>query len=84
MTHAGSWLGGRSEIRRLRDVTRYRCDLVETRTAEKQRVEKLLEDAQLKTAGAPPALGVVAQPATNAATPPEAMSVEKVRRLIIT
>jgi transposase len=36
------------EIRRLRDVTRYRCDLVETRTAEKQRVEKLLEDAQLK------------------------------------
>jgi transposase len=37
-----------SEIRRLRDVTRYRCDLVETRTAEKQRVEKLLEDAQIK------------------------------------
>jgi transposase len=36
------------EIRRLRDVTRYRCDLVETRTAEKQRVEKLLEDVQIK------------------------------------
>lgn len=36
------------DIRRLRDVTRYRCDLVETRTAEKQRVEKLLEDAQIK------------------------------------
>lgn len=36
------------EIRRLRDVTRYRADLVETRTAEKQRVEKLLEDAQIK------------------------------------
>ncbi len=36
------------EIRRLRDVTRYRIDLVETRTAEKQRVEKLLEDAQIK------------------------------------
>jgi len=36
------------EIRRLRDVTRYRCDLVEARTAEKQRVEKLLEDAQIK------------------------------------
>jgi transposase len=35
------------EIRRLRDMTRYRCDLVETRTAEKQRVEKLLEDAPL-------------------------------------
>jgi len=37
-----------AEIRRLRDVTRYRCDLVEARTAEKQRVEKLLEDAQIK------------------------------------
>jgi transposase len=36
------------EIRRLRDVTRYRVDLVETRTAEKQRAEKLLEDAQIK------------------------------------
>jgi transposase len=36
------------EIRRLRDVLRYRCDLVEVRTAEKQRVEKLLEDAQIK------------------------------------
>ena len=36
------------EIRRLRDVTRYRVDLVGVRTAEKQRVEKLLEDAQIK------------------------------------
>ena len=36
------------EIRRLRDLTRYRVDLIEARTAEKQRVEKLLEDAQLK------------------------------------
>jgi transposase len=36
------------QIRRLRDVTRYRADLVEVRTAEKQRVEKLLEDAQIK------------------------------------
>jgi transposase len=36
------------EIRRLRDLTRYRADLVEERTAEKQRVEKLLEDAQIK------------------------------------
>jgi transposase len=35
-------------IRRLRDVTRYRIDLVAVRTAEKQRVEKLLEDAQIK------------------------------------
>src|SRR5689334_25428256 len=36
------------QIRRLRDFTRYRCDLVEARTAEKQRVEQLLEDAQIK------------------------------------
>jgi hypothetical protein len=35
------------QIRRLRDVTRYRIDLVGVRTAEKQRVEKLLEDALL-------------------------------------
>ncbi len=37
----------------LRDLTRYRCDQVTVRTAEKQRVEKqrvekLLEDAQIK------------------------------------
>src|SRR6185437_1501757 len=32
-------------IRILRDLTRYRADLVGVRTAEKQRVEKLLEDA---------------------------------------
>ena len=37
-----------ADIRRLRDVTRYRVDLVGARTAEKQRVEKLLEDAQIK------------------------------------
>jgi transposase len=36
------------EIRLLRDLTRYRVDLLTTRTAEKQRVEKLLEDAQIK------------------------------------
>jgi transposase len=36
------------EIRRLREVSRYRIDLVGVRTAEKQRVEKLLEDAQIK------------------------------------
>jgi len=40
-------------IRRLRDLTRYRADLVAARTAEKSRVEKLLEDAQIK-------LGIVA------------------------
>ncbi|MET3203745.1 IS110 family transposase [Arthrobacter sp. UYEF13] len=35
-------------IRRLRDLTRYRIDLVGTRTAEKNRVEKLLEYACIK------------------------------------
>jgi transposase len=35
-------------IRMLRDLTRYRADLVAARTAEKNRVEKLLEDAQIK------------------------------------
>ena len=35
-------------IRRLRDLTRYRIDLVGVRTAEKSRVEKLLEDACIK------------------------------------
>src|ERR1700739_574980 len=35
-------------IRRLRYLTRYRTDLVAARTAEKNRVEKLLEDAQIK------------------------------------
>ena len=37
-----------TDIRRLRDLTRYRVDLVGVRTAEKKRVEKLLEDACLK------------------------------------
>jgi transposase len=36
------------QIRRLRDVTRYRADLVGARGAEKNRVEKLLEDACIK------------------------------------
>jgi len=35
-------------IRRLRDLTRYRIELVGARTAEKNRVEKLLEDACIK------------------------------------
>lgn len=35
-------------IRRLRDLTRYRVDLVAARTAEKSRVQKLLEDAGIK------------------------------------
>src|SRR4051794_30653840 len=35
-------------IRNLRDLTRYRVDLLAVRTAEKQRVEKLLEDALIK------------------------------------
>ncbi len=36
------------QIRQLRDLTRYRVDLLESRTAEKQRAEKLLEDALIK------------------------------------
>ena len=36
------------QFRRLRDLTRYRADLVAARTAEKQRAEKPLEDAQIK------------------------------------
>jgi len=36
------------DIRRLRDLTRYRADLVGVRNAEKNRVDKLLEDACLK------------------------------------
>jgi transposase len=35
-------------VRQLRDLTRYRRTLVRERTREKQRVEKLLEDAQIK------------------------------------
>src|SRR5947207_15315613 len=35
-------------IRQLRDLTRYRADLVAARTAEKNRVEKLLEDPQIR------------------------------------
>jgi len=35
-------------FRELRDLTRYRVDLITARTAEKQRVEKLLEDAMIK------------------------------------
>ncbi|MGI8449475.1 MAG: IS110 family transposase [Streptosporangiaceae bacterium] len=35
-------------IRRLRDLTRYRAALVSQASAEKNRVEKLLEDAQIK------------------------------------
>jgi transposase len=35
-------------IRQLRDLTRYRRSLIRERTREKQRVEQLLEDAQIK------------------------------------
>jgi transposase len=35
-------------IRQLRDMTRYRRSLIRERTREKQRCEKLLEDAQIK------------------------------------
>ncbi|MBE1582248.1 IS110 family transposase [Nonomuraea angiospora] len=36
-------------IREMRHLARYRCDLVAMRTAEKNRTEKLLEDAQIKS-----------------------------------
>jgi transposase len=36
------------EVRELRDLTRYRRKLIQTVTAEKQRVEKILEDANIK------------------------------------
>lgn len=36
------------DIRQLRDLTRYRRTLIRERTREKQRVEKLLKDAQIK------------------------------------
>ncbi|MEV7230957.1 transposase [Polymorphospora sp. NPDC051019] len=49
-------------IRELRDLTRYRVDLIAARTAERSRVEKLLEDAQIK-------LSVVAWPATSSEPP---------------
>ena len=38
-------------FRESRDLTRYRVDLITARTAEKQRVEKLLEDALLTELG---------------------------------
>jgi transposase len=38
-------------LRQLRDLTRYRMDLVGARTAEKQRVEKPLEDAYQAVGG---------------------------------
>jgi transposase len=37
-----------AHIRALRDLTRYRVDLITARTAEKQRVEKLCENALIK------------------------------------
>src|SRR6266567_102340 len=51
VTERGSLAGSfvpPEEIRRLRTHTRYRRKLVQMRTAEKERCEKLLEDAHLK------------------------------------
>jgi transposase len=51
ITERGSLAGSfvpPEDIRRLRTHTRYRRRLTQARTAEKQRVEKLLEDAHLK------------------------------------
>ena len=57
-------------IRRLRTHTRYRRHLTRMRTAEEQRVEKLLEDAQLTelpgriaVSGRPPSAGAARFPA---------------------
>lgn len=36
------------EVRELRDLTRYKRKLIHTITSEKQRVEKILEDANIK------------------------------------
>jgi transposase len=44
---AEGWIAP-AEIRELRDLTRYRIDLVTARTAEKQRAEKLLEGACIR------------------------------------
>ena len=54
VTERGSLAGSfvpPEDIRRLRTCTRYRRRLTQARTAEKQRVEKLLEDAHLKLPG---------------------------------
>jgi transposase len=45
---AGSCFVPSEEIRRLRTLTRYRRHLIEERSREKQRSEKLLEDAMIK------------------------------------
>jgi transposase len=67
------------QIRRLRDVTRYRCDLVEVRTAEQQRVEKLLkEDAQIKlSVVASDSFGVSGQEMMAPSNPPPNPSVDR-------
>jgi transposase len=36
------------EVRQLRDLTRYKRKLIQTMTAEKQRIQKILEDANIK------------------------------------
>ena len=54
VTERGSLAGSfvpPEDIRRLRTHTRYRRKLTQARTAEKQRAEKLLEDAHLKLSG---------------------------------
>jgi transposase len=38
-------------IRQLRDLTRYRRTLIREQTREKQRLEKILEDAQTRAVG---------------------------------
>jgi transposase len=43
------------QIRELGDLSRYRADLVAVRIAEKNRVEELFEDAQIKLSTVPAA-----------------------------
>jgi transposase len=50
-----------TEIRELRDLTRYRKRLIQTHTAEQQRVQKVLEDAGIKLDSVASAEGLVAR-----------------------
>ncbi|MGO9138587.1 MAG: hypothetical protein ACLP9S_19085 [Syntrophales bacterium] len=39
-----------TEVRELRDLTKYKGKLIQNVTSEKQRIEKILEDANIKLA----------------------------------
>jgi hypothetical protein len=70
------------EIRRLRDLTRYRRALVQDRTREQQRIEKLLEDAQIKISAVLSELhGVTARAMMEALIPVEKLLTALLRGL---